>query len=368
MVNLFSGVYEGKKVLVTGHTGFKGSWICYWLEKMGAKVIGYSLPAPTDPSHFDSLELNIKSIIGDITDEEKLNKVFKEHQPEVVFHLAAQPLVRLSYKTPIETYTTNVIGSMKVYEACRNCKSVKSIISITTDKVYENHEWEWGYREIDRLGGKDPYSSSKAAMEIMSDSYRTSFFNINDFEKTHDVLMSTVRAGNVIGGGDWAVDRLVPDIVKASANTETVTIRSPNSTRPWQHVLEPLSGYLLLGQKLIERKKEFSGAFNFGPSLSEDVSVKEVLLQMKKTWPKISYSIEEPKEKLYEANLLKLDCSKVEKRLNWTPVWGVEKALKYTTSWYQSYYENRAINTQLDLERYVSDAIKQNCPWTKDEK
>ena len=211
---LFSGIYSGKKVFVTGHTGFKGSWLTYWLEQMGAIVCGYSTKAPSTPAHIDLLDLKIKSVIGDIRDQKLLESTINDFQPEIVFHLAAQPLVRLSYKDPIETYETNVIGSLKVYEACRKCESITSIVTITTDKIYENKEWQWGYRENDRLGGKDPYSSSKAAMEILTSSYIHSYFNPNNF-KDHNKLVSTVRAGNVIGGGDWAQDRLIPDILRA---------------------------------------------------------------------------------------------------------------------------------------------------------
>lgn len=363
--SLFGGAYKGKRVLVTGHTGFKGSWLCFWLEKMGAEVCGYSTPAPSEPAHIDKLDINMKSVIGDIRNQSELNKAFSDFNPEVVFHMAAQPLVRLSYREPDETFETNVLGSLRVYEACRKTKSVKSIITITTDKVYENHEWDWGYRENDRLGGKDPYSASKAAMEIMTNSYRHSYFNLDKYGSDHNVLMATVRAGNVIGGGDWAEDRLIPDIVKASIDSNPVSIRSPYSTRPWQHVLEPLSGYLMIGQKLIEKDKSFAEAYNFGPSVTEDVNVEEVLISLKKYWDKIDYKIERPKEVLHEAGLLKLDCTKAYRNLGWMPTWKVEDALKYTILWYKEYYENKKVITTDDLASYILAAKEKSLVWTK---
>jgi CDP-glucose 4,6-dehydratase len=362
---LFSGVYNGKKVLVTGHTGFKGSWMCYWLTQMGAEVCGYSTPAPSEPAHIDKLNLSIKSVIGDIRNQEKLDEVFADFKPEVVFHMAAQPLVRLSYKEPDETFDTNVIGSLRVYEACRKTESVKTIVTITTDKVYENHEWDWGYRENDRLGGKDPYSASKAAMEIMTNSYRHSYFNLEKYGTDHDVLMATVRAGNVIGGGDWALDRLIPDIVEASIAGTPVSIRSPYSTRPWQHVLEPLSGYLMIGQKLIEKESKFAEPYNFGPSVTEDVNVEEVLITLKKYWNKIDYKIERPDVVLHEAGLLKLDCTKAYRNLGWTPVWNVDSALKFTILWYKDYYEQNEVQTDKDLTTYIECAKEKGLAWTK---
>ncbi|WP_157868217.1 CDP-glucose 4,6-dehydratase [Halobacteriovorax marinus] len=363
--NLFGGVYKGKKVFVTGHTGFKGSWMCFWLTQMGAEVYGYSLEAPTVPNHIEKLQLNIQETIGDIRDKDSLESALSGFQPDIVFHMAAQPLVKLSYKEPIETFETNVIGSMRVYEACRKTPSVESIVTITTDKVYENNEWDWGYRENDKLGGKDPYSASKAAMEIMTNSYRESYFNINKYGSDHNVLMATVRAGNVIGGGDWALDRLIPDIVKASVDGNPVSIRSPYSTRPWQHVLEPLSGYLMIGQKLIEKDKSFADAYNFGPSVTEDVNVEEVVTILRKYWETIDYRIERPKEVLHEAGLLKLDCTKAYRNLRWIPVWNVEDALKNTILWYKEYYENNEIKTELDLNNYIACAKEKSLAWTK---
>tara|TARA_R110002072_G_scaffold1989_2_gene16394 strand:- start:108284 stop:109399 length:1116 start_codon:yes stop_codon:yes gene_type:complete len=361
---LFDGVYNGKRVFLTGHTGFKGSWMAFWLTKMGAIVHGYSLEAPSNPNHIEKLDLNIEETISDIRNEETLEKAMSGFKPDVVFHMAAQPLVKLSYKEPIETFETNVIGSMRVYEACKKVPTVKSIVTITTDKVYENNEWDWGYRENDRLGGKDPYSASKAAMEIMTNSYRQSYFNLDKYGKDHHVLMATVRAGNVIGGGDWALDRLIPDIVKASIDKNPVSIRSPYSTRPWQHVLEPLSGYLMIGQKLIQQDKSFADAYNFGPSVTEDVNVEEVVTILRKYWEVIDYEIVRPKEEYHEAGLLKLDCTKAYRQLKWTPVWNVEDALKNTILWYKNYYENNELKTNDDLLRYISNAKEKGLAWT----
>lgn len=363
-LKLFSNIYKNKKVLVTGHTGFKGSWLAFWLKQMGAQVCGYSTSSPTNPSHLDILKLDIESHIGDIRDDIKLQSVMDSFRPTIVFHLAAQALVRESYENPVETFDTNVIGSLKVYEACRKCNSVTSIVTITTDKVYENNEWEWGYREIDRLGGKDPYSASKAAMEIMTRSYIHSYFNLKDFGTSHNILVATARAGNVIGGGDWAKDRLIPDIVKASLANIPVEIRSPNSTRPWQHVLEPLSGYLLLGQKLLERNTAFAQEYNFGPAITEDVSVKAVVEILKNHWNKIDYVIKEPKVKLHEARLLKLDCTKAFTHLNWQPALTAQSALSMTIDWYKNFYEENNVNSVRDLHNYVNIAKNSKLIWT----
>ncbi len=363
MHSLFNGAYKDKKILVTGHTGFKGSWLVYWLKKMGAKVIGYSLEAPTNPNHIDLLDLDIVSIVGDIRDQKKLNEVFAEYQPEIVFHLAAQPLVRLSYDEPVETYETNVIGTLKVFEACRKCESVKVIINITSDKAYENKEWIWGYRENDPMGGYDPYSSSKGCAEILASSYRNSYFNLKEYGIKHHTLLASCRAGNVIGGGDWAQDRLVTDIMVSVSQDEKVKIRNPHATRPWQHVLEPLSGYLHVGQKLIEGKKEFAEAWNFGPSDEGSISVEEVVKHIRKYWTKIEYELNLSDDHPHEANLLKLDCSKAHIRLKWKDVWDSQKTFDKTTNWYKSFYENKKVLTDEDLGTYISDARSKKIEW-----
>ncbi|MCT7554541.1 CDP-glucose 4,6-dehydratase [Aliarcobacter butzleri] len=363
MKNLFSGIYNNKTVLVTGHTGFKGSWLVYWLNKMGAKVIGYSLEAPTRPNHIELLNLDIVSVIGDIRDLDKLNQVFNEYKPDIVFHLAAQPLVRLSYENPIETYETNVIGTLKVLEVCRKY-NVKAIVNITSDKAYENKEWIWGYRENDPMGGYDPYSSSKGCADLLATSYRNSYFNINEYKKTHNTLLATCRAGNVIGGGDWAKDRLITDIMISVSLGKKVSIRNPKATRPWEHVLEPLSGYLNIGQKLLEEKVEFAEAWNFGPSDEGSITVEEVVLNVKKHWDKIDYEINSNPNQLHEANLLKLDCSKAHILLKWRDVWDSETTFKKTVRWYKAYYDNsKEVLTQNDLESYILCAKNKNLEW-----
>ncbi|QHG92178.1 CDP-glucose 4,6-dehydratase [Sulfurimonas sp. CVO] len=363
MQNLFSGIYKDKTVLVTGHTGFKGSWLAYWLNQMGAKVVGYSLEAPTNPNHIELLNLDIVSIIGDIRDLEKLNQTFETYKPDIVFHLAAQPLVRLSYENPIETYETNVIGTLKVFEACRR-NGVKAIVNITSDKAYENKEWIWGYRENDPMGGYDPYSSSKGCADLLANSYRNSYFNPKEYKKTHNTLLASCRAGNVIGGGDWAKDRLITDIMLSVSQSKKVSIRNPYATRPWQHVLEPLSGYLNIGQKLLEEKVEFGEAWNFGPSDEGSITVEEVVKNVKKHWDKIDYEINKDPNQLHEANLLKLDCSKAHILLKWKDVWSSEITFEKTVKWYKAYYENdKALLTNDDLESYVVDAKAKNIEW-----
>jgi len=355
MQNLFSGIYKDKIVLVTGHTGFKGSWLCLWLTKMGAHVVGYSLEAPTKPNHFSLLDLDIVSIIGDIRDRNKLKTVFKEYQPDIVFHLAAQPLVNVSYINPVETFETNIMGSINVFEAVRSTSSVKAIVNITSDKAYENKEWIWGYRENDAMGGSDPYSASKGAAELITSSYRNSFFNNDDYGTKHDTLLASCRAGNVIGGGDWAEDRLVPDIIRAVINNEKLEIRSPNSTRPWQHVLEPLSGYLLIGQKLLEKKKEFAEGWNFGPNDEGSIKVKEVVEYIHQYWNKIEYIINEQNNNFYEATLLKLDCSKAHLKLGWKAKWDSQTTFEKTVHWYREFYENEKVSSMEQLKQYVGE-------------
>ncbi len=261
---LFGGAYAGRTALVTGHTGFKGSWLALWLEELGCRVVGYSLPPPTEPNHFGLLSLRCRSEAGDVRDRARLAAVVRECRPDVVFHLAAQPLVRRSYREPAETFEANALGTVSVLEACR-ATPVKAVVSVTTDKVYENREWCWGYREADPLGGFDPYSCSKACAELIAACYRGSFFNPAEYGRSHRTLVATARAGNVIGGGDWAEDRLVPDLARAAAAGRPLALRNPASVRPWQHVLEPLAGYLLLGQRLLEGDARCAEAWNFGP-------------------------------------------------------------------------------------------------------
>ena len=364
MDSLFGGIYKNQTVLVTGHTGFKGSWLVYWLKEMGANVVGYSLEAPTTPNHISLLDLDIVSVIGDIRDMDRLNRTFETYKPDIVFHLAAQALVRFSYENPIETYETNVMGTLKVFEACRK-HDVKAIVNITSDKAYENKEWIWGYRENDPIGGYDPYSSSKGCAELLTSSYRNSYFNTREYKKIHQTLLATCRAGNVIGGGDWAKDRLMTDIMVSVSQNKKVIIRNPYATRPWQHVLEPLSGYLHVGQKLLEEKVEFGEAWNFGPSDEGNITVEDVVKNVKKYWGKIDYEINSNFNQPHEANLLKLDCSKAHIALNWKNVWDSEMTFEKTVKWYIAYYETNQIFTKEDLYRYIKDAKAKNIGWTR---
>ena len=363
---LFAGIYEGKKVFITGHTGFKGSWLSFWLTKMGAIVKGYALSPVTNPNHFDLLNLNIESEIGDIRDQNNLEKSIHDFNPDIVFHLAAQPLVRLSYDNPVYTYEVNVIGTIKLFEACRINK-VPVIINVTSDKCYENREWIWGYRENDPMGGFDPYSSSKGCAEILTSSYRNSFFNLKHYGTKHKTLLASVRAGNVIGGGDWAMDRLVPDIMRSAANGESVVIRNPNALRPWQHVLESLSGYLLLGQKLLSGCTYFSDGWNFGPSENENMSVLNVTKQLGHDWDKVQIIINENPGDMHEAYMLRLECSKAYTLLNWRPVFDIHQTIKETVNWYKLFYSENLVDTEACLNRYLHLAKKNKICWTEKE-
>ncbi|CAA6819705.1 MAG: Similar to CDP-glucose 4,6-dehydratase (EC [uncultured Sulfurovum sp.] len=365
MTDLFKGIYKDKTVLLTGHTGFKGSWLAYWLSKMGAKVVGYSLEAPTTPNHLSLLDFKMISVIADIRDQQKLDETFATYQPDIVFHLAAQPLVRLSYDEPVDTFETNVMGTIKVFEAAKKTPSVKAIVNITSDKAYENKEWIWGYRENDPMGGYDPYSASKGCAELVVNSYRNSFFNLNDYGKTHNILLASCRAGNVIGGGDWAQDRLMTDIMLSVSQGLKVDIRSPHATRPWQHVLEPLSGYLAIGQKLLEGKQAFAEGWNFGPENEGSITVQKVVESVKEHWSDIDYTIAKGDKPLHEANLLKLDCSKANILLEWKSVWNSHMTFEKTVLWYKEYYTNTLISTEEDLNTYITDAKKKALDWTK---
>jgi CDP-glucose 4,6-dehydratase len=358
---LFGNIYKNRKVLLTGHTGFKGSWLALWLKRLGANVVGYSLNPNTQPSHFELMNIDMTSHFSDINNIEKMQEVFSDFQPEIVFHLAAQPIVLESYKTPVQTFQTNAIGTANVLECCRNTASVKAIVVITTDKVYENNEWTWGYREIDRLGGYDPYSASKACTEIVCSSFRNSFFNLKDYKYKHQILLATARAGNVIGGGDWAEYRLIPDLMKAYAKGEKLIIRNPNAIRPWQHVLEPLAGYLMLGQQLLEEKTEFADAWNFGPSEENCVPVSRLIEIVQKTCDGVE--VELVKNNLHEANFLKLDCSKALHFLKWKPIWEIETTLRKTVDWYKEFYQSGTISSEKDINNYILDAQHKNINW-----
>ena len=359
MNKLFGGIYKDKVCLVTGDTGFKGSWLAYWLTEMEAKVIGYSLEPITTPNHFKLLNNSHTSIIGDTRDFYNLNKVFNQYKPKIVFHLAAQPLVHYSYENPVETYQTNIMGTINIFEAARNSKFVRAIVNVTSDKCYDNKEWIWGYRENDPMGGHDPYSSSKGCAELLTASYQRSFFN------KEIKLLASARAGNVIGGGDWSSYRLIPDIVKAAAIEKTVQIRSPFATRPWQHVLEPLSGYLTLGWRLLEGKKQFAEGWNFGPNVDHNVSVREVTEKAKVLWNKIDYKVDENLYDYHESNLLMLDCSKANKLLKWKSVWDLQQTLVKTICWYKTFYQKRELNTSSDLKDFIRSAKDKSLIWTQ---
>ena len=345
---MFNDIYQNRRVFLTGDTGFKGSWLRLWLESMGADVYGYSLAPNTQPNHFELLGYK-RDKFNDILDVDSLQKAFADFQPEIVFHLAAQPLVRLSYQQPVETFATNLMGTVNVLEACRQTPSVKAIVAITTDKCYENKEQIWGYRESDPMGGYDPYSASKGCAELAISAWRRSFFSADG-----SPLLASARAGNVIGGGDWSVDRLIPDIVKATSKGETVSIRSPHSTRPWQHVLEPLRGYLMLGQKLLEGNREFAQAWNFGPSDGVR-TVLDCVTELQKNWSEIRFEINEPKDAPHEAQNLTLDCTKANAILGWNPVWNTETALQKTAQWYRAFYETSSCISSEQMLQFIHD-------------
>lgn len=325
--------WRNRSVFVTGHTGFKGGWISLWLHYLGAKVYGYSLEPPTKPSFFHETNLGSilsGSVIGDIRDFNNLKSYVKLYKPSIVFHLAAQPLVRDSYELPVETFTTNICGTVNVLESVRFENSVNAVVVVTTDKVYENKEWYWPYREDDTLGGFDPYSSSKACSEIVTSAYRDSFF------RQTNVGIATARAGNVIGGGDWAKDRLIPDFFRSIDEKSCIMIRSPLSTRPWQHVLEPLSGYLSLAENLTANNQEFSEAWNFGPSQTDNKQVSWVLDYLTKMMPSAKWGVDKNPSP-HEAGLLKLDSSKAYSKLLWSPTWSLESALDKTYEWFDEW-------------------------------
>ncbi len=347
--------FKNKRVLVTGHTGFKGSWLTLILDMLGAKVAGYSLPSNkfSNDSHFKSLKFNnLKDYRGDISNFKKVQNVFKQFDPQIVFHLAAQPIVRESYNDPYSTMSTNIMGGLTVLECVRNSKSVKSFVYITSDKCYENKEWIWGYREHDELGGIDPYSASKAGAEIIFNSYLRSFY-------THKKMgASSARAGNVIGGGDWSSDRIIPDCIKSIIDKKILEIRSPNATRPWQHVLEPLSGYLMLANALFKYKDEYNGSWNFGPDIQKNITVKDITEMLFK---ELNYDkllrFTKNQSKAHEANLLQLNCDKAKQLLDWSPRWDVNQTLKKTAEWYKSFIngENMYNVTRNQIKEYFNE-------------
>jgi CDP-glucose 4,6-dehydratase len=334
--------WKGKRVFLTGHTGFKGGWLSLWLTSMGAKVTGYALAPNTNPNFFevvkvaDDLE---QSHIADIRDLEILQKAMADAKPEIVIHMAAQPLVRYSYANPVETYATNVMGTVHVLESIRNVDNVQAAVIVTTDKCYENKEWAWGYRENEPMGGYDPYSNSKGCAELVTSAYRQSYFPAEKYAK-HQVAIASARAGNVIGGGDWSEDRLIPDVIKAFEANETLIIRNPLATRPWQHVLEPLSGYLVLAQALYQEGAKFDGAWNFGPRDEDARTVQEVINLLIKNWGSVASWTQDQSEQPHEAHSLKLDCSKARQYLNWIPRWSLERAIENIAHWQRIHQQN----------------------------
>ncbi len=356
-MKLFADIYHGKRVLITGHTGFKGSWLALWLNELGADVTGIALPPETQPNHWDLLGLAANEHCLDIRDAESVKRVFLATMPDIVFHLAAQPLVRRSYREPLETWSTNVMGTANVLEACRQTPSVCAIVAITTDKCYENREWPWGYRENERLGGHDPYSASKAGSELVASSYRSGFFNAENAP-----LLATARAGNVIGGGDWSEDRLIPDLVRAVAQGRSLEIRSPLATRPWQHVLESLSGYLLLGQRLLQGDKTYAEAWNFGPEPEGNRTVSDVLGKLNAHWPSLRWHVTD-KPHPHEATLLYLDSAKARGKLHWQPVWNFDAALIKSADWYRAWLEAGNVVSRQQLADYIMAAAQAHIEW-----
>lgn len=354
---MFADSFRGRRVLITGHTGFKGSWLTAWLHRLGAKIFGLALPAETTPNHISQLRFPMREALIDIRDQDRVRDFIQDVQPEIVFHLAAQPLVRRSYQQPIETWNTNVLGTCHVLNACRSVECLKAILVVTTDKCYENHESGRPFREEDRLGGFDPYSASKAATEILVNSYRLSFFSGEG-----SALLATGRAGNVIGGGDWSEDRLIPDVVRAIERREAIEIRSPKSTRPWQHVLESLSGYMSLVSKLCTGEVGFDEAWNFGPTSDGNLSVEAVLHGLQKHWPELQWKLATSIQP-HEAGFLSLDSSKARSRLGWDTVWPIDVALEKTADWYRRFSSTGEAITLKQIEEYESEAASRKISW-----
>lgn len=353
MENLVTpSAWRGRRVFLTGHTGFKGGWLALWLQQLEASVRGYSLDPPTTPNLFTELRLTelIDDIRGDLADSAKLTSALQEFSPEIVFHLAAQPLVRRSYTDPVGTYVTNVLGTAHLLEAVRVTPSVKAVVVITTDKCYENREWVWGYREQDPLGGYDPYSSSKACVEILTASYRQSFFSSHN-GSNHAVAIATARAGNVVGGGDWSEDRLIPDLIRGFLGGKPVRIRYPGAIRPWQHVLDPLAGYLALGQQLLNNDLKFAGAWNFGPSDEETWTVGQVADAMAARWGNGASWETDGTPSQHEATYLKLDASKARAELGWVPRLRLENTLNWVVDWFQAFHKS------CDMREFTSRQI-----------
>jgi CDP-glucose 4,6-dehydratase len=359
----FGGAYAGRRVLVTGHTGFKGSWLALWLQTLGAHVAGLALPADTEPAHYDLLQLDVDEVLTDLRDAHAVRSAVQRFEPDIVFHLAAQPLVRRSYREPQLTFDTNVMGLVNLLEGVRATPSVRAVVNATTDKCYANRNDSAGYRETDALGGHDPYSASKACAEIVSASYRASFLATDD-GREYPVGLATARAGNVIGGGDASEDRLIPDLVRAACADRVTPIRFPMATRPWQHVLEPLSGYLLLGQRLLADAVSCAGAWNFGPDHAGHLCVQEVVTGFTAHWPRVRCELD-TRSQPYEAALLHLDCRKAHEQLSWRPVWDAATMLERTAHWYRAWHEQGVVASRDDLQQYRADARRAGLAWAQ---
>ena len=356
---LFDDAYRGRRVLVTGHTGFKGGWLCLWLARLGAHVSGIALDPDTSPSHWDLLGLGINARRLDLRDAAALREAVREARPEIVFHLAAQSLVRRSYRDPLGTWSTNVMGTANLLDACRDVGGLRAVVIATSDKCYQNNEWCWGYRETDPLGGNDPYSASKAATELLVASYRRSFFAGGEA-----ALIATARAGNVIGGGDWSEDRLVPDIVRAIAAGAEVQIRSPRARRPWQHVLEPLSGYLLLGAQLLRGRDMFASAWNFGPGPEANLEVAGFLDAFAALWPDLFWRADDVQGP-YEAGQLNLDSARARTELGWRPVWEISEAIERTVAWYRHHATHGLACSDSQIDAFEQDAARGDAVWCR---
>ncbi|MBO5760839.1 MAG: CDP-glucose 4,6-dehydratase [Lentisphaeria bacterium] len=362
---MFDGVYEGKRVLVTGSTGFKGVYLSCFLQKLKAEVLGIALPMPElSLYNICRKEKSFSTLFCDIREKEKLEKILKEFQPEIVFHLAAQSLVKKSYTEPVETFSTNIMGTVNILECCRKCESIRSIIVISSDKCYENRETFTACKESDPMGGYDPYSASKGCTEIVTSAYRRSFFPIEEYGKSHHVLLGSCRAGNVIGGGDYAENRLIPDLVRGTLEERETILRNPASIRPWQHVFEPLSGYLALGAKLYSGEKDFAEGWNFGPGADQNISVGMASLLLQKYWDKVRIKEVQEKTLQHEAGLLFLDSSKAGEKLQWKSTWNIEKTFQMTAQWYSSYHEKGINLLEEQLQEYIFDAQKENILWS----